>query len=347
MEEINSRKRKRNVDEKISLKKPKISNISVSSIDDLIKLGFQYNTEDPTYNSSLYKNIYNIIPPLMELNQMIGLTAIKKKIIDQIIYFIQNLHQRDNNNHFLNTVITGAPGTGKTTIATIIGKIYFHLGFLPSSKITYGKRTDFLANYLGQTANKTLKFLKDATPGILIIDEVYSLGNEEKRNSFAKEAIDTINQYLSENKDKLVCIVMGYKADIEACFFNYNQGLQRRFPFTYDIENYLADDLQHIFLSMVRNNNWKIAGNTTECVANFFTKHANNFTSNGGDVENLIFYCKNAHSLNLFIERLAGELRQPFHLTLKDITDGFNKFEEDVIAKKQNKLPDAIHSMFS
>lgn len=330
-------------------KKPRKVVRSVESVDDLIKLGFQYNIDDPIYGSDFYKNLFKIIPPLMELQNMIGLTKIKKKIIDQIIYFIQDLHIRDSEsgNHFLNTYITGAPGTGKTTIATIIGKIYFHLGFLPSSQITYAKRTDFLANYLGQTANKTLKFLKEATPGILIIDEVYSLGNEENRDSFAKEAIDTINQYLSEHKGELICIIMGYKRDIETCFFNYNQGLRRRFPFSYDIDDYSANDLKDIFASMITRNNWKMEVPLSNISA-FFHKNKEKFTENGGDIENLIFYCKNAHSLNLFIERLNGiQNRHKFHLNNKDIENGFEKFIQDVVQRRNTELPLSVEKMYS
>ena len=101
--------------------------------------------------------------------------------------------------------------------------------------------------FIPNTAAKTQKVINSANGGVLFIDEVYSLGNSEKRDSFAKECIDTINQNLTENKGKFLCIVAGYKEDIDSCFFSYNQGLERRFPIKYQLDGYDAIELYDIF----------------------------------------------------------------------------------------------------
>ena len=165
----------------------------------------------------------------------------------KIIYFIQGYHENDINGNFINTVLLGSPGTGKTEVAHILAGIYKSLGFLPSDKVTMAKKSDFIANYLGQTVNKTQKLLEKAKGGVLVIDEVYAFGSRDSSSnadSYSKEAIDTLNQYLSENRKDLICIVIGYEKDVEECFFTINQGLKRRFPFTYKIEDYTPSELK-------------------------------------------------------------------------------------------------------
>jgi SpoVK/Ycf46/Vps4 family AAA+-type ATPase len=106
------------------------------------------------------------------------------------------------------------------------------------------KRDQLIGRYLGETSIKTQKVLDEIDGGVLFIDEAYSLGNEEGRDSFSKECIDCINQNLSEKKDSLLCIIAGYKDALDKCFFAYNEGLKRRFPFVYTIEPYTHKELR-------------------------------------------------------------------------------------------------------
>jgi hypothetical protein len=107
----------------------------------------------------------------------------------------------------------GPPGTGKTEMAKIVGKMYSKLGLLKKNVFRKVTRSDLVAGYLGQTAIKTRKVIDECLGGVLFIDEAYSLGNAEGRDSFAKEAIDMINQYLSERKKDFMFIVAGYSDD--------------------------------------------------------------------------------------------------------------------------------------
>ena len=120
------------------------------------------------------------------------------------------------------------------------------------------KRSDLIGQYLGETSIKTQSLIDKCEGGILFIDEAYSLGNDEQRDSFSKECLDTINLNLSENKKKFICIIAGYKESLNNSFFAYNEGLRRRFPFIYNIENYNYKELEKIFYKMINDINWKI-----------------------------------------------------------------------------------------
>ena len=122
---------------------------------------------------------------------------------------------------------------------------------LKNEKFVKARRSDLIAGYLGQTAKATQKIIDSAIGGVLFIDEVYSLGNSEKRDSFAKECIDTINENLTEKKTDFICIIAGYKDEIDSCFFSYNSGLERRFPVRFTIEEYKPEELFLIFIKSI------------------------------------------------------------------------------------------------
>ena len=155
------------------------------------------------------------------------MNSLKDNIVDQVIYYMQNFHTLGKcNGDFMHTVIYGPPGTGKTEIAKIMGKIFSKLDVLKKGSFKKVTRTDLIAGYLGQTAMKTRDVVRDAMGGVLFIDEAYALGNAEKRDSFAKECIDTLCEALSDYKDSIMVIIAGYEKELKECFFNYNQGIR-------------------------------------------------------------------------------------------------------------------------
>ena len=204
---------------------------SIKSIDDIIKLEDNWNN---IKHNIILQRLYHLIPPLQKLNNMIGLSKIKSDIFKKIIYYIQQKSSDD----YLHTIITGPPGVGKTEFSKIYADVFVRLGLLKSDKFIEIKRDDLVGEYLGQTSVKTRKLLDSAMDGVLFLDEAYSLGNEEKRDSFSKEAIDMINQYLSEKKDQFMFIIAGYEDDIENCLLAYNKGMKRRFQNYYNINTY-------------------------------------------------------------------------------------------------------------
>ena len=151
----------------------------------------------------------------------------------------------------------------------------------------------------------------------MFIDEAYSLGNEEKRDSFSKEAIDTINQHLSEDKCNFLCIIAGYKDALDKCFFSYNEGLRRRFPFVYTIEKYTAEELCQIFKHMVKEIGW----NAEDVPEKFFKDNYECFENSAGDIETLMLFCKiNSAKRTLFLPEDRKKIN------LKDIEKSFKEF---------------------
>lgn len=265
---------------------------NIKSIDDIILLSDKWIN---IRHNNILQKLYNLITPLQKLQKMIGLTEIKENIFKKIIYYIKN----SNNEEYLHTIICGPPGVGKTQLAKIYANIFVKLGILKNDSFIEAKRDDLVGEYLGQTAPKTRKLLEKALGGVIFIDEAYSLGNAEKRDSFSKEAIDMINQYLSEYKNDFMMIVAGYENELEECFFAYNPGLKRRFSSLYKINSYSKDELVDIFKIKIKQTKFdnKIKDNKLN---EFFEENYDNFNSYGGDIEKLINEIKYTQSLRTF-----------------------------------------------
>jgi len=226
----------------------------------------------------------DLLPELNELNDMIGLHKFKKQIVDQIIFFIQS----SGDSIMLHTVLEGPPGTGKTTVSNILSRIYSKIGIFKKPKFNVVRRSDLISEYLGGTTIKTMETLERCKKGVMLIDEAYSIGSKStSEDSYAKECIDTLNQYLTENVDKIICIIAGYKSELDSCFFSMNPGLRRRFPWTFTIENYTSYELSQIYFKLVQEKEWETSCEISE-INNLISKHVSLFTGNGGDISNII-----------------------------------------------------------
>ena len=193
--------------------------------------------------------LLKIGPICREINNLVGLDSLKSTLFDQIIYYL--LHFNVGAEDYLHTALYGPPGVGKTTVAKLIGHLYSQLEILEGDNtghFTVATRGDLVASYLGQTAQKTQKLLERCTGGVLFIDEVYSFGSgRDGKDAFAKEALDTLCGFLSSNRHKFICIVAGYKDEVERCFFKLNKGLRSRFQWSHILESYSSHDLAKIF----------------------------------------------------------------------------------------------------
>jgi SpoVK/Ycf46/Vps4 family AAA+-type ATPase len=320
-------------------------NVEINNISDLLLLIETYPLDKNTEYNINMDALHQIKEPLTELNNMIGMKNLKENIVDQIIFYIQNLHTLKSDikgNDFMHTVIYGHPGTGKTEIAKIIGSIFSKMGVLSKGTFKKVTRADLIAGYLGQTALKTRDVVKECLGGVLFIDEAYALGNEEKRDSFSKECIDTLCESLSEHKDDLMVIIAGYETDLNTCFFNYNQGLKSRFTWRFKTDEYNAEDLYNIFLKKVKDNGWNLSENS-EIDVNWFKKNKEVFKFYGRDIETLFAKTKIAHSRRVFC--LDPSTKK--YLTNKDLEKGLEIYlKNEDINQKENKLNKIITSMY-
>ena len=304
----------------------------INDIADILKMIETYKV-DPSIKYNINMNaLHDIKIPLEDLNKMVGMKTLKNNIVDQILYFVQELHKNKNTSgDFMHTVIYGPPGSGKTEIAKIMGRIYSKIGVLSNGTFKKVTRSDLIAGYLGQTAIKTSEVIKEAIGGVLFIDEAYALGNAEKKDSFAKECIDTLCEALSDNKDNLMVIIAGYEKELQDCFFVFNQGLDSRFTWRFKTDEYNGDDLYNIFLKMVKDIGWECDDNS-QINAEWFNNKKEYFKYYGRDIETILAKTKIAHSRRVFCKD-ENEKRK---IKLTDLNKGFEIYlnNEEVKTRK-------------
>ena len=187
--------------------------------------------------------------PMEDLDALIGLTAIKDDVKELIAFEkIQKMRKEQGLKAVpvsLHLVFTGNPGTGKTTVARILARLYKQIGVLSKGQLVEVDRSGLVAGYVGQTAIKTQEKISQAMGGVLFIDEAYALS--QKDDAFGQEAIDTILKAMEDNRDDFVVIVAGYTEPMEV-FINSNPGLKSRFNKYIEFEDYSIDDLEKIFM---------------------------------------------------------------------------------------------------
>lgn len=187
--------------------------------------------------------------PMEDLDALIGLTAIKDDVKELIAFVkIQKMRKEQGLKAVpvsLHLVFTGNPGTGKTTVARILARLYKQIGVLSKGQLVEVDRSGLVAGYVGQTAIKTQEKISQAMGGVLFIDEAYALS--QKDDAFGQEAIDTILKAMEDNRDDFVVIVAGYTEPMEV-FINSNPGLKSRFNKYIEFEDYSIDDLEKIFM---------------------------------------------------------------------------------------------------
>lgn len=225
---------------------------------------------------------------LEQLQNLIGIQKVQKQV-EQFISLAELNKKREEqgaavSEFSLHSLFLGNPGTGKTTVARIVGKILYQKGIIPQNKFIEVSRSDLVAGYVGQTAIKTQEVLKSALGGVLFIDEAYTLSNSNE-DRFGKEAIDEILKFMEDHRRDIVIIFAGYTKEMEE-FLSVNSGLPSRIPNTFDFEDYTADEIIQIGLLGLKNQGYFIdVDYYTQTIESLYNKI--NDCSNGRWIRNI------------------------------------------------------------
>lgn len=208
-----------------------------------------------------------------ELDQLIGLESVKEKVHSLAnLLRLEKARQQENmlgNSKMIhNIVFSGNPGTGKTTVARILGKVYRELGILRKGHLVEVSRPDLVAGYVGQTAIKTKEVIQSALDGVLFIDEAYSL-SRNAGHDYGQEAIDTLVKAMEDYRDRLCVIVAGYPTEMRH-FIESNPGLKSRFGETYVFPDYTPAQLSLILEQLALSENYAIDTKATSRIDQYF-----------------------------------------------------------------------------
>lgn len=266
-------------------------------------------------------NIGNL---LEELNSLIGMESVKHEINNLVnllkickIRQEKGLQLPPTTNHM---VFLGNPGTGKTTVARILSKIYKGLGILSKGHLVEVDRSGLVAGYMGQTAEKVMEVVEEAKGGILFIDEAYALSSNKQDGDFGQEAIDILNKAMEDYRDDLIVIAAGYHDEMQD-FLDANPGLRSRFNRTIRFPDYTAEELVVIMTNRATKLDYHFSEEALDFVKRKFEKTLqfppNNF-GNARSVRNYLDRVINNQANRLVVETDYDE-EELTTLSLKDV----------------------------
>ena len=217
-----------------------------------------------------FKNNSDNKSGLEELNSLIGIDSVKSQV-EKIINFVKINKQR-RKLPMLHMCFMGNPGTGKTTVARIIGKLFSEMEVLSKDNIfVEAQRQDLIGEYIGHTAPKTKRVVDSANGGVLFIDEAYSLSPKESGKDYGHECIATLLKEMEDKRDSLCVILAGYTKEMNE-LLKVNPGFDSRIQFKLEFPDYTEEELYKIFKQMAKNENYKIANNVKEIVIKYFSE---------------------------------------------------------------------------
>lgn len=281
-----------------------------------------------TYEDFNFEN-YEDFDLEKSLEEIIGLDNVKNFVRKEYQLLLANEKRKEagievDTTQSLNMIFSGNPGTGKTTIARVVAKMFKDMGFLKQGHLVETDRGGLVAEYVGQTAKKTEEVFKSALGGVLFIDEAYALSSDG--NSFGKEAIDTLVKLIEDYRGEIVVILAGYKKEMND-FLKTNSGLESRFPLKIDFPDYNEDELFGISLKIIDSKGFKLqedAENALKEQICLAYKTSSASSGNGRMVRNII-------------EKIL--LNQSTRIALSNVeVDELNTIiSSDIIKQKQNQ----------
>ncbi len=274
-----------------------------------------------------------------QLDELIGLAPVKREIrtlanVVKINEFRKNLGLKVSQMSY-HCVFTGNPGTGKTTVARLVGQIYKELGVLKRGHLVETDRSGLVAEYVGQTAAKTNRIIDSALDGVLFIDEAYTLVSSDEKD-FGSEAIATLLKRMEDNRDRLVVILAGYTDEIRH-FINSNPGLQSRFTRYIDFPDYSGDELHEIFLANLNKHEYYLAENADDALMDVLRsalEHRDKRFGNARYVRNLF-----EKTLEKQANRLSGLMTVTKEELMVILPEDIEKAAEDNSGKDNRDRP--------
>ncbi len=239
------------------------------------------------------KKTSSISDILSNLDALVGMENIKKEIRELVSFVnIQKKREQIEGKKAAlapHIILTGNPGTGKTTVARILGKLFKSIGILPSDHIVEVDKAGLVGQYVGSTPKKVHAVVDRAIGGVLFIDEAYTLTREGQADPYSQEAIDTLMKRMEDDKGKFIVMAAGYQKEMER-FLKSNPGLPSRFTRKFHFDDYRADELEKIFLILSDSKGYKLSENAKAILSkhchDMYENRGDNF-GNGRDVRNL------------------------------------------------------------
>lgn len=288
-------------------------------------------------------SIENLDDVMTELDSLVGLQAVKDNIRK-----VTSMHQVNQKRKTMgldpvevsyHLVFVGDPGTGKTTVARIVARIYRSIGLLDSGQLIEAGRSDLVAGFVGQTALKVKEVVEKALGGVLFIDEAYSLsGNSGIGNDFGQEAVATLLKEMEDHRDKLAVIVAGYTDEMKK-FINSNPGLQSRFSTTIEFKNYSVDELIAIFKNLCTKNNLDYQEEVIELLEQHF-----NSVNTGGATGNARYVRSIFEEMfaNMSVRAVQGvyvQTKAMLRFQISDLPDFSNNQTKEKLIQRPGFLP--------
>lgn len=264
---------------------------------------------------------------LKALDSLVGLHEIKRVVTDiRAFVEIQRLRDKMDLVHTpqsFHMIFSGAPGTGKTTVARILGRLFKALQVLPKGHLVEVERADLVGEYIGHTAQKTREVIKRALGGVLFVDEAYALARGGEKD-FGKEAIDTLVAATENYREELLVILAGYPEEM-AWFLTSNPGLLSRFPIRLEFHDYSAGDLIQIARRMLKDRDYVMSSDVESCLHRLLTTNEGYWHKNSGNarmVRNLLEHAIRRQAVRLTARQIPLSRHDLMTLSWADFEGG-------------------------